>query len=40
VIIIVLDSQASRILDRGCGGFIQKPFTANGLARKVRAVLG
>ena len=34
-----IDGQASRILDRGCGGFIQKPFTVNTLASKVRAVL-
>jgi len=34
-----LDDQASAILDRGCNGFIQKPFDLNGLSQKIRDVL-
>jgi CheY-like chemotaxis protein len=33
------DGQASEILNRGCNGFIQKPFTLKQLARKIREVL-
>jgi PAS domain S-box-containing protein len=33
------DGEAERILSRGCRGFIQKPFTAEQLARKVSEVL-
>ena len=34
-----IDGQATRILDRGCKGFIQKPFTVNVLAKKIREIL-
>jgi two-component system, cell cycle sensor histidine kinase and response regulator CckA len=34
-----LDGQASKILDRGCDGFIQKPFDINQLSEKVREIL-
>jgi len=34
-----LADQAAEILDRGCQGFIQKPFTLLALSRKVREVL-
>ncbi len=31
-----IDGQASEILDRGCNGFIQKPFRINELAQKIK----
>ena len=31
-----IDGQASEILDRGCNGFIQKPFRISDLAQKIR----
>ena len=34
-----LDDQARTILHRGCNGFIQKPFAAHELSRKVRSIL-
>jgi PAS domain S-box-containing protein len=34
-----IEGQASDILKRGCDGFIQKPFTIEGLSQKVREVL-
>jgi len=34
-----ISGQAQAILDRGCSGFIQKPFTMEELSRKVREVL-
>jgi PAS domain S-box-containing protein len=34
-----LNGQAAGILDRGCAGFIQKPFNISALAQKVRGVL-
>ncbi len=34
-----LDSQASDILNRGCSGFIQKPFSLEALSHKLREVL-
>ena len=34
-----IDGQASEILDRGCNGFIQKPFNIKGLSRKIREIL-
>jgi CheY-like chemotaxis protein len=34
-----LDGQAQQIMDRGCRGFIQKPFDIARLSRKVREVL-
>jgi PAS domain S-box-containing protein len=34
-----LSGQASEILDRGCNGFIQKPFNMRNLSQKIREVL-
>ena len=34
-----LDGQAEALLQQGCNGFIQKPFTIQALSNKVRAVL-
>jgi DNA-binding NtrC family response regulator len=34
-----LSGQATEILDRGCGGFIQKPFKLKELSLKIREVL-
>jgi len=34
-----LNGQASRIIDRGCVGFIQKPFTILDIARQLRKIL-
>jgi two-component system, cell cycle sensor histidine kinase and response regulator CckA len=34
-----LDGQATRIMERGCQGFIQKPFSARELSQKIREVL-
>ncbi len=34
-----LDGQASEILERGCNGFIQKPFNIENLSRKIKTVL-
>jgi two-component system cell cycle sensor histidine kinase/response regulator CckA len=34
-----LEGQASKILERGCNGFIQKPFNVSDLSRKIREVL-
>jgi CheY-like chemotaxis protein len=34
-----IDGQAAEILDRGCNGFIQKPFNMQILSQKVRMVL-
>ena len=34
-----LNGQASRIIDRGCDGFIQKPFTLHDISRQLRAIL-
>jgi CheY-like chemotaxis protein len=34
-----LNRQISAILERGCGGFIQKPFNLKQLSRKIREVL-
>jgi len=34
-----IDGQAQEILDRGCNGFLQKPFQLSGLSRKLREVL-
>ncbi len=33
-----LNGQASRIIDRGCDGFIQKPFTMGDISRQLRAI--
>jgi CheY-like chemotaxis protein len=34
-----VDGQATEILDRGCNGFIQKPFRMEELSKKIRAIL-
>jgi DNA-binding NtrC family response regulator len=34
-----VDGQAQEILDRGCNGFIQKPFGIKQLSRWLRAIL-
>lgn len=34
-----LDGQANKIMERGCNGFIQKPFDMKKLSRKIREVL-
>jgi two-component system cell cycle sensor histidine kinase/response regulator CckA len=35
-----IEGQAREILDRGCNGFIQKPFNMRGLSQEVRRILG
>ncbi len=34
-----IDGQATGILERGCDGFIQKPFTMKELSGKIRKVI-
>ncbi len=34
-----IDGQASKILNRGCDGFIQKPFNLKELSGKLREIL-
>jgi len=34
-----IDGQAAEILERGCNGFIQKPFTLKKLSQKIRSIL-
>ena len=34
-----INSQATEILERGCDGFIQKPFSVKKLSRKIREIL-
>jgi PAS domain S-box-containing protein len=34
-----MEGQATKILERGCNGFIQKPFNVSDLSRKIREVL-
>jgi CheY-like chemotaxis protein len=34
-----IDGEATQILERGCNGFIQKPFNLEQLSRSVKAVL-
>ena len=34
-----IDGQAKEIMDRGCNGFIQKPFNISKLSLKVRKIL-
>ena len=34
-----IDGQATEILERGCNGFIQKPFTMKDLSTKIKEVL-
>jgi CheY-like chemotaxis protein len=35
-----IDGEATDILDRGCDGFIQKPFTMKELSGKIREIMG
>ena len=35
-----IDGEAAKILDRGCSGFIQKPFNMEELSRSIEAILG
>ena len=35
-----LEGQAQEILNRGCSGFLQKPFSLDTFSRKVREILG
>jgi len=35
-----IDGQATDILERGCDGFIQKPFTMKELSQSIRDVMG
>jgi len=35
-----LNGQASRIIARGCNGFIQKPFTIDDIYRQIRKIMG
>jgi len=35
-----IDEDVSNILERGCNGFIQKPFSLNKLLQKIRDILG
>ena len=35
-----INGQAKEILERGCNGFIQKPFTMKELSKAIREVLG
>ena len=34
-----IDGQATEILERGCNGFIQKPFNMADLSKKIREIL-
>jgi CheY-like chemotaxis protein len=34
-----LEGQAAKILEKGCNGFIQKPFNVSDLSRKIREIL-
>ncbi len=34
-----VDGEARKIMDRGCGGFIQKPFRIAEISKKIRDVL-
>jgi len=34
------NEQAKKILDMGCGGFIQKPYSIENLSQKIRELLG
>jgi CheY-like chemotaxis protein len=34
-----LEGEATKILEKGCNGFIQKPFNVSDLSRKIREVL-
>jgi len=35
-----LNGQASKIIERGCSGFIQKPFSIGDISRQLRKILG
>ena len=35
-----INGQASKILERGCDGFIQKPFNLKTLSQNIQAVMG
>jgi CheY-like chemotaxis protein len=35
-----IDGQAQEIMERGCNGFIQKPFDVKQLSAKMRKILG
>ncbi len=35
-----INGQASKILERGCDGFIQKPFNLNQLSEKIQQIIG
>jgi CheY-like chemotaxis protein len=35
-----INGQASQIMERGCDGFIQKPFNLQQLSTKLRQILG
>lgn len=35
-----VDGEAKKILERGCGGFIQKPFRIAEISQKIKEVLG
>jgi two-component system cell cycle sensor histidine kinase/response regulator CckA len=35
-----IDGQATEILERGCNGFIQKPFSMKELSQSIRKILG
>jgi DNA-binding response OmpR family regulator len=34
-----INGQATKILDRGCDGFIQKPFNMQQLSEKIREIV-
>jgi two-component system cell cycle sensor histidine kinase/response regulator CckA len=34
-----IDGEATKILERGCSGFIQKPFDIKQLSKSIRAIL-
>ena len=34
-----IDGEATKILERGCNGFIQKPFNMADLSKKIREIL-
>jgi two-component system cell cycle sensor histidine kinase/response regulator CckA len=35
-----VDGEARRIMDKGCNGFLQKPFRLADISQKVREILG
>jgi two-component system, cell cycle sensor histidine kinase and response regulator CckA len=35
-----LNGRASKIIARGCDGFIQKPFSINDISKQLRKILG